>query len=258
MLKEILGVADDPPARRRWFHDDYFDLFVWQAGGEVTLIQVCYGADATERALVWDKQRGFFQDGPPAASANSDWLSDIAAPDSAAIGAARRFEQSPYRGAGTPQDFLPLYLYEGSRFYMHSYAVGAKFGDLRAGPRFDLFLRYRFEGYPHDRVPESLAGMQPRESGIDAGFSAQAGGGWGIAYAELLHDISEISRGSELRLGYKYPLRRGRLWLQPQAVLGVRAADLDNYYYGVRPGGAAPLPPAYSAGSGAMTQLGLY
>src|SRR6266436_3100782 len=66
MLKEILGVADDPPARRRWFHDDYFDLFVWQAGGEVTLIQVCYGADATERALVWDKQRGFFQDGPPA------------------------------------------------------------------------------------------------------------------------------------------------------------------------------------------------
>src|SRR5437879_10200520 len=66
MLKEILGVADDPPARRRWFHDDYFDLFVWQAGGEVTLIQVCYGADATERALVWDKERGFFQDGPPA------------------------------------------------------------------------------------------------------------------------------------------------------------------------------------------------
>jgi len=57
MLKEILGVADDPPARRRWFHDDYFDLFVWQAGGEVTLIQVCYGADATERALVWDKER---------------------------------------------------------------------------------------------------------------------------------------------------------------------------------------------------------
>src|SRR5437879_13912062 len=66
MLKEILGVADDPPARRRWFHDDYFDLFVWQASGEVTLIQVCYGADATERALVWDKERGFFQDGPPA------------------------------------------------------------------------------------------------------------------------------------------------------------------------------------------------
>ena len=40
MLKEIHGVADDPPARRRWFHDDYFDLFVWQAEGQVTLFQL--------------------------------------------------------------------------------------------------------------------------------------------------------------------------------------------------------------------------
>jgi hypothetical protein len=65
MLKEIEGVADDPPAKRRWFHDEYFDLFVWQAPeGEVTLFQLCYGGDASERALVWDKQRGFFHDGP--------------------------------------------------------------------------------------------------------------------------------------------------------------------------------------------------
>ena len=66
MLKEILGVADDPPARRRWFHDDYFDLFVWQAEGQVTLFQLCYGVDSSDRALVWDKSRGFFHDGPPA------------------------------------------------------------------------------------------------------------------------------------------------------------------------------------------------
>src|SRR2546427_12282125 len=66
LLTEFLGVADGPPARRRWFHDDYLDLSVCQAGGDVTLIQVCYGAGATERALVWDKERGFFQDGPPA------------------------------------------------------------------------------------------------------------------------------------------------------------------------------------------------
>jgi hypothetical protein len=68
MMKEILGVADDPPARRRWFHDDYFDLFVWQADGELTLFQLCYGPDSKERALVWDKERGFFHDGPPPAS----------------------------------------------------------------------------------------------------------------------------------------------------------------------------------------------
>jgi hypothetical protein len=64
MMREILGVADDPPARRRWFHDEYFDLFVWQAEGEVTLFQLCYGVDSSERALVWDKARGLFHDGP--------------------------------------------------------------------------------------------------------------------------------------------------------------------------------------------------
>jgi len=66
MLKEISGLADDPPARRRWFHDEYFDLFVWQTHGEVTLFQLCYGIDSSERALVWDKRRGFFVDGAPA------------------------------------------------------------------------------------------------------------------------------------------------------------------------------------------------
>lgn len=64
MLKEIPGVADDPPAKRRWFHDEYFDLFVWQAEGELTLFQLCYGGNASERALVWDRERGFFHDGP--------------------------------------------------------------------------------------------------------------------------------------------------------------------------------------------------
>jgi hypothetical protein len=64
MLKEIIGVADDPPAQRRWFHDDYFDLFVWQANGELTLFQLCYGPDSSDRALVWDRERGFFHDGP--------------------------------------------------------------------------------------------------------------------------------------------------------------------------------------------------
>jgi hypothetical protein len=64
MMREILGVAPDASARRRWFHDDYFDLFVWQvASGEVTSFQLCYGIDSSERALVWQEQRGFFHDG---------------------------------------------------------------------------------------------------------------------------------------------------------------------------------------------------
>jgi hypothetical protein len=67
-MREILGVTDDGPAKRRWFHDEYFDLFVWETGEEVTLFQLAYGGDSTERALVWDKARGLFHDGPAPAA----------------------------------------------------------------------------------------------------------------------------------------------------------------------------------------------
>ena len=64
MLHEIVGLADEPPARRRWFHDEYFDLFVWQTlSGELTRFQLCYGIHSSERALVWQRQGGFFLDG---------------------------------------------------------------------------------------------------------------------------------------------------------------------------------------------------
>ena len=64
MLREIEGIADEPRARRRWFHDEYFDLFVWQTDeGEITLFQLCYGDASAEQALVWHHAGGFFHDG---------------------------------------------------------------------------------------------------------------------------------------------------------------------------------------------------
>jgi hypothetical protein len=85
MLHEIVGLADEPPAKRRWFHDDYFDLFVWQSlNGEVTHFQLCYGIDSSERALVWYRQNGFFHDGlasdPPEPLSNVIARFDDAAP----------------------------------------------------------------------------------------------------------------------------------------------------------------------------------
>lgn len=63
-MREILGVTGEPGSHRRWFHDDYFDLFVWQTGGgELVQFQLCYGIATSERALVWHKDGGFFLDG---------------------------------------------------------------------------------------------------------------------------------------------------------------------------------------------------
>jgi len=64
MLREIGGITDEPRTRRRWFHNEYFDLFVWQTEqGDITLFQLCYGVGANERALVWHRIGGFFHDG---------------------------------------------------------------------------------------------------------------------------------------------------------------------------------------------------
>lgn len=190
--------------------------------------------------------------------ANSDPFTGVAAPGGAGIGAFSRTERSPYRGAGTQHDFLPMYLYEGEQLYFHSHSIGLKFGSVSTEPRFDVFLRRRLEGTPYDRIPDSLAGMARRDPGIDAGASAQIGGGWGIAFAEVLHDVSSASHGSELRLGYRYPWRSGRLWLRPHIMLNFRNAKLNDYYYGVRPEEAMASRPQYSAGAGIAPEIGLY
>ena len=63
-MREIQGIANESAARRRWFHDDYFDLFVWQgSGGEISRFQLCYGTSSSGKALVWDTHKGYFHDG---------------------------------------------------------------------------------------------------------------------------------------------------------------------------------------------------
>lgn len=68
MLREITGVTQDAASNtRRWFHDDYFDLFVRQdRDGEIVALELCYGVGHAEHALVWKKGHGHFHDGPEA------------------------------------------------------------------------------------------------------------------------------------------------------------------------------------------------
>lgn len=64
MMKEIHGVTAAPPHRRRWFHDEYFDLFVCETDdGELVSFELCYGVDSSEQAVVWHRDSGFFHDG---------------------------------------------------------------------------------------------------------------------------------------------------------------------------------------------------
>jgi outer membrane protein len=193
-----------------------------------------------------------------AAWANSDPITGLVAEHGGAgFGAAARIERSPYRGAGTRYDLVPLYLYEGKHLYLHAYRMGVH---LDASPkhRFDVFLAHRFEGFPYDRIPPTLAGMAERDPGLDVGVSYEYRGAWGAAYAELLQDVTAASRGNELRFGYRKEWRSARFSLRPHVTLGLRNAKLNNYYYGVRPSEALATRPAYEPGSGVNLQLGLF
>ncbi len=78
MMREIEGVVQGESAsRRRWFHDEYFDLFVWQTSAdEIESFQLCYGIDSSERALEWRKSRGFFHDGAKVGVVGADGTVD--------------------------------------------------------------------------------------------------------------------------------------------------------------------------------------
>jgi len=77
MLREILRVAQRSLERRkRWFQDEYFDLYVWQvASGDVVELQLCYARGTLkERALMWRRGAGFDHANIDAGGEDAGWL----------------------------------------------------------------------------------------------------------------------------------------------------------------------------------------
>ena len=198
----------------------------------------------------------------PVAADGIEPLTDILnTPGSAGLGAATRITTSPYLGGGTRYDLVPLYLYEGDRLFLHANRAGIKLlneGNRESGQRFDVFVEQRFEGFPAENLPASLAGMATRDSGIDLGLAYRLRRPWGTLRAELVHDVGSASRGTEARLGYSYEWRSGAWSLRPDVSVSWRDAKLNNYYYGVRANEAIAGRPAYAPGAGMQSQLGLY
>ena len=60
-MREIGQVRQDSErGLRRWFQDDYFDLFVWQdASARPIAFQLCYEREAVEGSISWSEADGF-------------------------------------------------------------------------------------------------------------------------------------------------------------------------------------------------------
>lgn len=192
------------------------------------------------------------------AQPGNDHLVDLLQePGSAGLGFISRMEQSPYEGGGTRTDLLPLYLYEGERFFLSADRAGFKLIEEDA-MRMDIFLSRRLEGFPQDEVTPELEGMEYREAGVDMGLSYRITRDWGSVRTALLHDVGNYSHGSEVRVGYSYDFHGERWVLRPDITLAWRDANLNNYYYGVESDEVAAGRPAYEPGSGVDMTLGLY
>ena len=63
-LREIkVSRQDDPAIAKRWFENEFFDLFLWSRDGVPFHVQLCYGKPMHERAVSWREGFGYFHDG---------------------------------------------------------------------------------------------------------------------------------------------------------------------------------------------------
>lgn len=65
MLNEIKDVTQyERGKHRRWFHDDFFDLYTWETfDGQMIGFQLCYAKLGNERALRWSPEAGYNHEG---------------------------------------------------------------------------------------------------------------------------------------------------------------------------------------------------
>ena len=176
---------------------------------------------------------------------------------SAGLGFVTRVGSSPYQGGGNRYDVLPLYLYEGERFFLHANRGGVKLLEGQE-QRLDAIVEKRLEGFGADRLPAALTGMAARDSGFDLGLSWRYRQPWGTLQADFLHNADNTSKGNEARLVYSYDWRSGPWLLRPSASVALRDARLNNYYYGVQAAEARPGRAAYAPGAGVNSAVGLY
>ena len=64
MLIEVTNVRQiNGEPRRRWFTNEYFDLYVWlDEGDDIVGFQLCYEKLANERSLTWMREFGYTHD----------------------------------------------------------------------------------------------------------------------------------------------------------------------------------------------------
>src|SRR5690606_13301038 len=89
-----------------------------------------------------------------------------------------------------------------------------------------------------------------RDYAFEVGAELLTDGDWGYLQIAAHQDASDRHHGYELYANYGRPIRRGRWSFEPSFGFAWKSADLNDYYWGVRPEEAGIFLPEYRAGSG--------
>jgi MipA family protein len=157
-----------------------------------------------------------------------------------------------YKRQVTP---IPLVFYHNGRFFFAGFSAGYMLAHARHY-RFSVDIKPRINRLSASDSPE-LAGIQTRKWSLDGGANLDVFGAWGHLITGISHDLLNRNNGTELDIGYRYPIRFGGWSLTPSLGARWESASLTNYYYGVSPAEVVPGRPAYTPGAAINPYAGL-
>jgi outer membrane protein len=109
-----------------------------------------------------------------------------------------------------------------------------------------------------DPTPEPVAVVVPdRDYAVEVGVESLIDGEWGAATLRAFHDVSGTHGGYQLSADVSRRWTRGRLSFAPTIGVIYTSAQMNDYYWGVKPEEANTALPSYRAGGGFAFEGGL-
>jgi len=135
-----------------------------------------------------------------------------------------RVAKTAFIGDNSVEDIIPLFYYEGERFFIRGTEGGAHLWDNDQFG-FDIFTRYRFFDYPE--IYEDRLNRNTFDAGLRAYWKL---GEHSQVAAEILTDFEGRMHGTA-RLESEY--RGNRWWLNPLIEVRGKSANFNSRYYGL-------------------------
>ncbi len=173
-------------------------------------------------------------------------------------------------------DDLPIALdldiaWFGERFFFDNGDIGYTFLDnaavtasavARARSERVFFGRSNLRFVNIDATGNTLATPEPfevpdRDFAGELGVEVLADGSWGLLQINAFHDFTGVHDGFEIAADYAFGFGRGHWYFEPGVSIAYKSADLNDYYWGVRPAESSEVLASYQAGDGVNVGVSL-